>query len=129
MRPGSRCRRRNVLGRIARTNFVRRESVAKSRRQNPLLTPLLCVFFSAWAGFKPRTISLLAFQGMGRAGPQTRGHERRSRDKFGLFTISEVMDKGFADPMMLGYVDIVQVARANAELLLLRALANPQTGI
>jgi len=63
--------------------------------------------------FKPRT-SPYAFQGMGEPGLKLM---REAADKFGLFTISEVMDASQIQ-MMLGYVDIFQVgARKHAELL------------
>jgi len=46
---------------------------------------------------------------------------REAADKFGLFTISEVMDASQIS-VMLGYVDIFQVgARNNANYFLLRA--------
>src|SRR5260370_1370009 len=54
--------------------------------------------------FKPRT-SPYAFQGMGEPGLKLM---REAADKFGLFTISEVMDASQIQ-MMLGYVDIFQV--------------------
>src|SRR5579863_1118753 len=68
--------------------------------------------------FKPRT-SPYAFQGMGEAGLKLM---REAADKFGLFTISEVMDASQIQ-MMLGYVDIFQVGARNMQnYFLLRAL-------
>src|SRR5260370_25260520 len=47
---------------------------------------------------------------------------REAADKFGLFTISEVMDASQI-PMMMGYVDIFQVGARNMQnYYLLRAL-------
>src|SRR5438034_3501998 len=61
----------------------------------------------------------LAFQGMGEPGLKLM---REAADKFGLFTISEVMDASQIQ-MMLGYVDIFQVgARSMQNYYLLRAL-------
>jgi len=69
--------------------------------------------------FKPRT-SPYAFQGMGEPGLKLM---REAADKFGLFTISEVMDASQI-PMMLGYVDIFQVGARNMQNYpLLRRLA------
>ena len=68
--------------------------------------------------FKPRT-SPYAFQGMGEPGLKLM---REAADKFGLFTISEVMDASQIQ-MMLGYVDIFQVGARNMQnYFLLRAL-------
>ena len=68
--------------------------------------------------FKPRT-SPYAFQGMGEPGLQLM---REAADKFGLFTISEVMDASQIQ-MMMGYVDIFQVGARNMQnYFLLRAL-------
>src|SRR3989454_946129 len=68
--------------------------------------------------FKPRT-SPYAFQGMGEPGLKLM---REAADKFGLFTISEVMDASQIQ-MMLGYVDIFQVGARNMQnYYLLRAL-------
>src|ERR1700674_1838302 len=68
--------------------------------------------------FKPRT-SPYAFQGMGEPGLQLM---REAADKFGLFTVSEVMDASQIQ-MMMGYVDIFQVgARDMQNYFLLRAL-------
>src|SRR6266446_5549462 len=68
--------------------------------------------------FKPRT-SPYAFQGMGEPGLKLM---REAADKFGLFTISEVMDASQIQ-MMTGYVDIFQVGARNMQnYYLLRAL-------
>src|SRR5712692_9090444 len=68
--------------------------------------------------FKPRT-SPYAFQGMGEPGLKLM---REAADKFGLFTISEVMDASQIQ-MMMGYVDIFQVGARNMQnYYLLRAL-------
>ena len=68
--------------------------------------------------FKPRT-SPYAFQGLGEKGLQLM---REAADKFGLFTVSEVMDPSQI-PMMLNYVDIFQVGARNMQnYFLLRAL-------
>src|SRR5439155_6061 len=59
------------------------------------------------------------FQGMGEPGLKLM---REAADKFGLFTISEVMDASQIS-MMLGYVDIFQVGARNMQnYYLLRAL-------
>ena len=60
--------------------------------------------------FKPRT-SPYAFQGLGEPGLQLM---REAADKFGLFTISEVMDASQIQ-MMKGYVDIFQVGARNMQ--------------
>jgi 3-deoxy-7-phosphoheptulonate synthase len=60
--------------------------------------------------FKPRT-SPYAFQGMGEKGLQLM---REAADKFGLFTISEVMDASQIQ-MMMAYVDIFQVGARNMQ--------------
>ncbi len=68
--------------------------------------------------FKPRT-SPYAFQGMGEPGLKLM---REAADKFGLFTISEVMDASQIQ-MMMSYVDIFQVGARNMQnYYLLRAL-------
>ena len=68
--------------------------------------------------FKPRT-SPYAFQGMGEKGLELM---REAAEKFGLFTVSEVMDASQIQ-MMLGYVDILQVGARNMQNYhLLRAL-------
>src|ERR1700741_5186254 len=68
--------------------------------------------------FKPRT-SPYAFQGMGEPGLQLM---REAADKFGLFTVSEVMDPSQIQ-MMLKYVDMFQVGARNMQnYYLLRAL-------
>src|SRR5712691_222297 len=68
--------------------------------------------------FKPRT-SPYAFQGMGEPGLKLM---REAADKFGLFTISEVMDASQIQ-MMMAYVDIFQVGARNMQnYYLLRAL-------
>ena len=68
--------------------------------------------------FKPRT-SPYAFQGMGEPGLKIM---REAADKFGLFTVSEVMDPSQVE-MMGKYVDIYQVgARNMLNYHLLRAL-------
>jgi 3-deoxy-7-phosphoheptulonate synthase len=68
--------------------------------------------------FKPRT-SPYAFQGMGEPGLKIM---REAADKFGLFTVSEVMDPSQVD-MMGRYVDIYQVGARNMQNYhLLRAL-------
>ncbi len=68
--------------------------------------------------FKPRT-SPYAFQGLGEKGLQMM---REAADKFGLFTISEVMDPAHVE-MMGHYVDIYQVGARNMQnYFLLRAL-------
>ena len=68
--------------------------------------------------FKPRT-SPYAFQGLGEKGLQTM---REAADKFGLLTVSEVMDPSQIQ-MMLGYVDMFQVGARNMQNYhLLRAL-------
>jgi 3-deoxy-7-phosphoheptulonate synthase len=68
--------------------------------------------------FKPRT-SPYAFQGMGEKGLEFM-HE--AAGKFGLFTVSEVMDASQIQ-MMIGYVDILQVGARNMQNYhLLRAL-------
>src|SRR6202022_4982740 len=60
-----------------------------------------------------------AFQGMGEPGLKLM---REAADKFGLFTISEVMDASHIQ-MMMGYVDIFQVGARNMQnYYLLRAL-------
>jgi 3-deoxy-7-phosphoheptulonate synthase len=58
--------------------------------------------------FKPRT-SPYAFQGMGEPGLKLM---REAADKFGLFTVSEVMDPSQVE-MMGNYVDIYQVGARN----------------
>ena len=68
--------------------------------------------------FKPRT-SPYAFQGLGEKGLQMM---REAADRFGLFTVSEVMDPSQVE-MMGGYVDIYQVGARNMQNYhLLRAL-------
>ena len=68
--------------------------------------------------FKPRT-SPYAFQGMGEKGLELM---RDAAEKFGLFTVSEVMDASQI-PMMLAYVDIFQVGARNMQnYYLLRSL-------
>ena len=68
--------------------------------------------------FKPRT-SPYAFQGLGEKGLEMM---REAADKFGLFTISEVMDPAQVE-MMGRYVDIYQVGARNMQnYFLLRAL-------
>jgi len=68
--------------------------------------------------FKPRT-SPYAFQGLGEKGLQMM---REAADKFGLLTVSEVMDPSQIQ-MMLGYVDMFQVGARNMQNYhLLRAL-------
>jgi 3-deoxy-7-phosphoheptulonate synthase len=68
--------------------------------------------------FKPRT-SPYAFQGMGEPGLKIM---RETADKFGLFTVSEVMDPSQIE-MMGNYVDIYQVGARNMQNYhLLRAL-------
>jgi 3-deoxy-7-phosphoheptulonate synthase len=68
--------------------------------------------------FKPRT-SPYAFQGMGEPGLKIM---REVADKFGLFTVSEVMDPSQVE-MMGKYVDIYQVGARNMQNYhLLRAL-------
>jgi len=68
--------------------------------------------------FKPRT-SPYAFQGMGEPGLKIM---RESADRFGLFTVSEVMDPSQVE-MMGQYVDIYQVGARNMQNYhLLRAL-------
>ena len=68
--------------------------------------------------FKPRT-SPYAFQGLGEKGLQLM---REAADKFGLFTVSEVMDPSQVE-MMGKYVDIYQVGARNMQNYhLLRAL-------
>jgi 3-deoxy-7-phosphoheptulonate synthase len=68
--------------------------------------------------FKPRT-SPYAFQGMGEKGLEL---IREAAEKFGLFTVSEVMDASQIQ-MMIGYVDILQVGARNMQNYhLLRAL-------
>jgi 3-deoxy-7-phosphoheptulonate synthase len=68
--------------------------------------------------FKPRT-SPYAFQGMGEKGLELM---REAAEKFGLFTVSEVMDASQIQ-MMIGYVDILQVGARNMQNYhLLRAL-------
>jgi len=68
--------------------------------------------------FKPRT-SPYAFQGMGEKGLE---FMREAAQKFGLFTVSEVMDASQIQ-MMIGYVDILQVGARNMQNYhLLRAL-------
>jgi 3-deoxy-7-phosphoheptulonate synthase len=68
--------------------------------------------------FKPRT-SPYAFQGMGEPGLKLM---REAADKFGLFTVSEVMDPSQVE-MMGKYVDIYQVGARNMQNYhLLRAL-------
>jgi len=68
--------------------------------------------------FKPRT-SPYAFQGMGEPGLKLM---REAADKFGLFTVSEVMDPSQVE-MMGHYVDIYQVGASNMQSYhLLRAL-------
>jgi 3-deoxy-7-phosphoheptulonate synthase len=60
--------------------------------------------------FKPRT-SPYAFQGMGEKGLELM---KEAAEKFGLFTVSEVMDASQIQ-MMLGYVDILQVGARNMQ--------------
>src|SRR5215475_5429 len=68
--------------------------------------------------FKPRT-SPYAFQGLGEKGLQMM---REAAEKFGLFTVSEVMDPSQVE-MMGHYVDIYQVGARNMQNYhLLRAL-------
>jgi 3-deoxy-7-phosphoheptulonate synthase len=68
--------------------------------------------------FKPRT-SPYAFQGMGEKGLE---FMREAAEKFGLLTVSEVMDASQIQ-MMIGYVDILQVGARNMQNYhLLRAL-------
>src|SRR5216683_3285490 len=68
--------------------------------------------------FKPRT-SPYAFQGMGEPGLKLM---REAADKFGLFTVSEVMDPSQVE-MMGRYIDIYQVGARNMQNYhLLRAL-------
>src|ERR1700692_3130068 len=68
--------------------------------------------------FKPRT-SPYAFQGMGEKGLE---FMREAAEKFGLFSVSEVMDASQIQ-MMIGYVDILQVGTRNMQNYhLLRAL-------
>jgi 3-deoxy-7-phosphoheptulonate synthase len=68
--------------------------------------------------FKPRT-SPYAFQGMGEKGLE---FMREAAEKFGLFSVSEVMDASQIQ-MMTGYVDILQVGARNMQNYhLLRAL-------
>jgi len=68
--------------------------------------------------FKPRT-SPYAFQGLGEKGLEMM---RDAAEKFGLFTVSEVMDPSQIQ-MMLGYIDIFQVGARNMQnYYLLRAL-------
>ncbi len=68
--------------------------------------------------FKPRT-SPYAFQGLGEPGLKLM---REAADKFGLFTVSEVMDPSQVE-MMGQYVDIYQVGARNMQNYhLLRAL-------
>jgi len=68
--------------------------------------------------FKPRT-SPYAFQGMGEPGLKIM---RETADKFGLFTVSEVMDPSQVE-MMGRYIDIYQVGARNMQNYhLLRAL-------
>ncbi len=68
--------------------------------------------------FKPRT-SPYAFQGLGEKGLQLM---REAADKFGLCTVSEVMDPSQIQ-MMSGYVDMFQVGARNMQNYhLLRAL-------
>ena len=68
--------------------------------------------------FKPRT-SPYAFQGLGEPGLKIM---REAADKFGLFTVSEVMDPSQVE-MMGKYVDIYQVGARNMQNYhLLRAL-------
>jgi 3-deoxy-7-phosphoheptulonate synthase len=68
--------------------------------------------------FKPRT-SPYAFQGLGEQGLKLM---REAADKFGLFTVSEVMDPSQVE-MMGRYVDIYQVGARNMQnYYLLRAL-------
>jgi 3-deoxy-7-phosphoheptulonate synthase len=68
--------------------------------------------------FKPRT-SPYTFQGLGERGLQLM---RQAADKYGLFVVSEVMDPSQI-PMMLNYVDILQVGARNMQnYYLLRAL-------
>jgi len=68
--------------------------------------------------FKPRT-SPYSFQGLGERGLQLL---RRAADRHGLLTVSEVMDPSQI-PMMLEYVDILQVGARNMQnYTLLKAL-------
>src|SRR3984893_6575316 len=68
--------------------------------------------------YKPRP-SPYAFQGMGEKGLQLM---REAAEKFGLFTVSEVMAASQIQ-MMIGYVDILQVGARNMQNYhLLRAL-------
>src|SRR5204862_8088991 len=73
--------------------------------------------------FKPRT-SPYAFQGLGEPGLRSM---REAADKFGLFTISEVMDASQIQ-MMKGYVDIFRVGARNMQnYYLLRAIVATAT--
>ena len=75
--------------------------------------------------FKPRT-SPYAFQGMGEKGLELM---REAAEKFGLFTVSEVMDASQIQ-MMIGYVDMLQVGARNMQNYhLLRALGEVQKPI
>ena len=68
--------------------------------------------------FKPRT-SPYAFQGLGEKGLE---FIKEAAEKFGLFSVSEVMDASQIQ-MMIGYVDILQVGARNMQNYhLLRAL-------
>jgi 3-deoxy-7-phosphoheptulonate synthase len=60
--------------------------------------------------FKPRT-SPYSFQGL---GPQGLEFMRRAADKHGLLVVSEVMDQTQI-PMMLEYVDVLQVGARNMQ--------------
>ncbi len=60
--------------------------------------------------FKPRT-SPYSFQGMGEKGLELM---RRAADQHGLLVVSEVMDQTQI-PMMLGYVDALQVGARNMQ--------------
>ena len=75
--------------------------------------------------FKPRS-SPYAFQGMGEKGLELM---REAAEKFGLFTVSEVMDASQIQ-MMIGYVDMLQVGARNMQnYYLLRALGEVQKPI
>jgi 3-deoxy-7-phosphoheptulonate synthase len=60
--------------------------------------------------FKPRT-SPYSFQGL---GPQALEMMRRAADKYGMVVVSEVMDQTQI-PMMLDYVDVLQVGARNMQ--------------
>ncbi|MCC6999931.1 MAG: 3-deoxy-7-phosphoheptulonate synthase [Deltaproteobacteria bacterium] len=85
----------------------------ESREQVEAIAPLVKAAGATilrGGAFKPRT-SPYSFQGMGEEGLR---YIREAADKHGLLVVSEVMDRTQI-PMMLGYVDILQVGARNMQ--------------